>query len=96
MESLVEGARRVGDDSLDVGLIWLNEVNGRDVVNGFAIFVDEEVEGDAVFTKVLDVDQRGEDVLAKLVVDQNLVRFFVCRSSCVDRLVQVQHSSDAF
>lgn len=83
METLIERFGRVRNDALHIGLIRLNEINGRNIVNGFAIFVDEEVEGDAVFAKILDVDQRGENVLAELVVYEDLVDFLVRRSRCV-------------
>lgn len=96
MESVVEGTRGIGDDPLDVGRVGLHEVHGGDVVNRLPILVDEEVEGHAVLAQVLHVDQWGEDVLAELVVDQNLVCFFVRRSARACRLVQVQHSRDAF
>lgn len=82
MEALVEGSRSVRNDALHVGLVRLNEIDSGNVVNGFAILVDEEVEGDAVLAEVLDVDQGGEDVLAELVVDEDLVHFLVGRSRC--------------
>ena len=77
MEALVERFGGVGNDALHVGLVGLDEINCGNVVNGLAILVDEGVEGDAVLAEVLDVDQRGEDVLAELVVDEDLVDLFV-------------------
>lgn len=59
MEGVVESLGSVGDDPVDVGVSGLNEVDGGDVADGFAVFVNEEVEGDSVFTEILDVDQRG-------------------------------------
>lgn len=57
MEGVVQRARCVGDDPLEVVVGGLNEVHGGDVVNGVAILVDEEVECDTVFAKILDMDQ---------------------------------------
>lgn len=59
MEGVVESLGSVGYDPVDVGVSGLNEVDGGDVADGFAVFVNEEVEGDSVFTEILDVDQRG-------------------------------------
>lgn len=81
---------------MDVGLSGLNEVNSRDVADGFAVFVNEEVERDTVFTQILDVDQRRKDVLAELVVDQDLVDFLVCIPALFQRLVQIQHPDYTF
>jgi len=66
-------------------------------MHGFAILVDEEVERYAVLAEVLNVDQGGEDVLAELVVDEDLVHFLVGRAGGgVERLVEVEHARDAF
>jgi hypothetical protein len=34
----------------------LNEINGGNVVNRFTIFIDEEIESNAVFAKIFDVN----------------------------------------
>jgi len=97
VEALVECFRRVRNDALHVGLVRLDEVHRRNVVNGLAILVDEEVEGYAVLAEVLDVDQGGENVLAELIVDEDLVHFLVGRAGGgVERLVEVEHARDAF
>ncbi|KAL6965208.1 hypothetical protein U1Q18_049102 [Sarracenia purpurea var. burkii] len=44
------------------------EVHSRHVLDGFSILVNEEEQGYAVLAEVHDVDQRRENVLAKLVV----------------------------
>ena len=77
MEALVERFGRVRNDALHVGNVGLDEINRGNVVNRFSILVDEEVEGHAVLAEVLDVDQWGKDVLAELVVDEDLVDIFV-------------------
>lgn len=97
VEGVVERLGGVGDDPVDVGLSGLDEVDGGDVADGFAVLVDEEVEGDSVFAEILDVDERGEDVLAVLVVDQDLVDFLVrCGAALFQWLVQIQHPDYTF
>lgn len=80
VEGIVERSGGVGGDAVNVGLSGSDEVDGGDVVDGLAVLVDEEVEGNAVLAEVLDVDQGREDVLAELVEDQDLVHLFVRRS----------------
>lgn len=80
VEGIVERSGGIGSDAVNVGLSGSDEVDGGDVVDGLAVLVDEEVEGNAVLAEVLDVDQRREDVLAELVEDQDLVHLFVRRS----------------
>lgn len=53
------------------------------------ILIDEEIEGYAVLPKILHVDQWGKYVLAKLVVDQDLIHFLVRSPRWMDGLVQV-------
>lgn len=81
MERVVEGPRGVGDDAVHIWRGGLEEVDSWDVVDGIAILIKEEVEGDTMLTQVLDVDQGGEYVLAKSVVDQDLVDVLVCGTS---------------
>lgn len=83
MKGIVERFRGVGNDPLDVEVIRADKIHSGDIVNGLAVFVDEEVEGNAVLAEVLHVDERRENVLAEFVVDQNLVHLFVCCSAWV-------------
>lgn len=62
----------------------------------FSVLVNEKVKGYAMLAEVLNMDQRGKNVLAELVVDQYLVHLFVCGACCVNRLVQIQHAGYAF
>lgn len=59
MEGIVKRVGGIGNDTLYIKMGGLDEVDSRNIVDGFAILVDEEVEGNAVFTEVLDVNQRG-------------------------------------
>lgn len=65
---------------MEVGGSRADEVDGGDVGDGLARFVDEEEESDAVLAEVFDVDERRENVLGRFVVDQDLVYLFVCHS----------------
>lgn len=57
VEGVIEMARYVGGEALEVGGRGADEVDSGDVGNGLAILVDEEIEGDAMLAQVLDVDQ---------------------------------------
>lgn len=92
MECVIESSGGVGDDTLNVMRRRLEEVHRGDIVHRVPILVEEEVEGDAMLAQVLDMDERREYVLAKPVVDQDLVHLFVSVSTGVaHRLVQIQH-----
>lgn len=92
VEGVVERSGSVGEDALHIGRRGLEEVDGGNVVNGIAILIKEKVEGDAMLTQVLDVDQRRQYILAEPIVDQDLVDLLVRRSGCAAHgLVQIQH-----
>ena len=97
MEGIVEGIGGVEDDAADVVGSGLDEVEGRDVEDGLAVLVDEEVKGNAVLAEVLDVDEGRKDVLAEAIVDQDLVDLLVVAGagSGIQRLVQIQHAENA-
>lgn len=59
MEGIVKRLGGISNDTLYIKMGGLNEVDSRNIVDGFAILVNEEVEGNPVFTEVLDVNQRG-------------------------------------
>lgn len=69
METIIERAGRVSNDPLNVGLIGLDKIHSGHAVNWLSVFINQKVEGNAMFSKVLDVDQWGEDVLAILIID---------------------------
>jgi len=58
VEAIIERARRVGYDPLNVSLTGLDKIHGGHVVDRFSILINQKVEGHAMFSKVLDVDQR--------------------------------------
>lgn len=87
MKGVVQKLGGVGNDALDVGVGWLDKVDGRNVVDWFAILVDEEVEGDAVLAEVLYVDERRQYVLAETVVDEDLVHLLVGCPTGIHRLI---------
>ena len=62
----------------------------------FSILVNEKVKGYTMLAEVFNMDQRGKDVLAELVVDQDLVHVFISSTRCVNGLVQIQHAGYAF
>lgn len=96
VEGVVKRSGGVRDDALHVMRRGLEEVYGGDVVYGIAILINEEIEGDAMLTQVLNVDQWRQYVLAKSIVDQHLVDLLVRRSSgTAHRLVQIQHLNNA-
>lgn len=43
LEGIVERSRGIGDDSLNVEVSGLDEVDGGDIVDRLAVLVDEEV-----------------------------------------------------
>lgn len=80
VEGVVEGDRGIAGDAADVGRGGLEEVDGGNVGDRLAIrLIDEEVKGDSVLSKVLNMDQRGENVSAELVHDQDLVNLLLTR-----------------
>lgn len=96
MEGVIERSGGVGDDSLQVLRRRLEEVDGRYIVDGIPILINEKIEGDSVLAQILDMDQGREYVLAESVVDQDLVNLLVGRSAdCAHSLVQIQHFNDA-
>lgn len=96
MEAIIERAGGVSNDPLNVGMAGLDKVHSGNIVNGFAVLVNEEVKGHTMLTKVLNMDQWGEYVLAKLIIDQDLVHLFVGHTSCINGLVQIQHTGNTF
>lgn len=56
---IVKRAGGIGNDPLNIGRGGLEEIDGRDVMDGLAVLVDEEVKGNPMFAQILDVDQRG-------------------------------------
>lgn len=56
MEGIVKRLGGISNDTLYIKMGGLDEVESRNIMDGFAILVDKEVEGNAVFTEVLDVN----------------------------------------
>lgn len=59
MERIVKRVGGIGNDTLYIRMGGLDEIDSWNIMDRFAILVNEEVEGDAVFPEVLDVNQRG-------------------------------------
>ena len=89
MEVIVDGIRGIRDDSFNVLLGRFYKVNSRNIRDWFAVFIDKEVEGHTMLAEILHMDQRGQNVLTELVINQYLVNFLICCSICVYRLIQI-------
>lgn len=59
MEGIIKRLGGISNDTLYIKMGGLDEVDSRNIMDGLAILIDKEVEGNAVFTEVLDVNQRG-------------------------------------
>lgn len=58
MERIIKRVRGVGNDALNVEVSRSDEIDSRNIVNGLAILVNEEIESNAVLTEILHVNQR--------------------------------------
>lgn len=96
MEAIIEQAGGVSNDPLNVGMAGLDKVDCRHIRDGFSVLVNEEEKGHTMLSKVLNMDQWGEDVLAILIIDQDLIDLFVCHTRCINGLVQIQHTGNTF
>ena len=96
MKSIIKRTRGIDYNSLRIGMIRLNEIHGWNIMDRFLILVNKEVKGNTVFSQSLDMDQWGQYILTKFVINQDLVNLFICSSSGIHRLVQIQHSDNTF
>jgi hypothetical protein len=71
------------------------EVDGRDVRDGLALRLQDEVQRDAVLAQVVDAQQRRQHILGCLVQDQHLVRLVGRGHAGGWGGVEVQHPHDS-